>query len=190
MVLVRTRIPGAPPTHRAHGRRLSLSAPRAPRTQLPREEMKQDLVSFALCYRCPARADELDRPRMRRADGAEPGPECEVILEGAMSRGAIPEWVKSGCRHTPPHGQPLCTTAWLRTCTPVRVFPQLPCYRSRHRTYASPHIRPRSNAAPSTIPLYSRTTRKIRSNRARVFDWVTPFAAPLKSNASHTLRAP
>ena len=31
-------------------------------------------------------------------------------------------------------------------------------YRSIHRTYASPHTRPRSNAAPSTIPLYSRTT--------------------------------
>ena len=107
MVLVRTRIPGAPPTHRAHGRRLSLSAPRAPRTQLPREEMKQDLVSFALCYRCPARADELDRPRMRRADGAEPGPECEVILEGAMSRcdpRVGEEWVQA---HSPSRPAPV-----------------------------------------------------------------------------------
>ena len=34
-------------------------------------------------------------------------------------------------------------------------------YRSIHRTYASPHTRPRSNAAPSTIPLYSRTTCNI-----------------------------
>ena len=157
-----------------------MSAPRAPRTQLPREEMKQDLVSFALCYRCPARADELDRPRMRRADGAEPGPECEVILEGAMSRGAIPEWVKSGCRHTPPHGQPLCTTAWLRTCTPVRVFPQLPCYRSRHRTYASPHIRPRSNAAPSTIPLYSRTTRNILRDYPIIIEKQRPWRCTTK----------
>ena len=128
------------------GVRMGLSARRVRRERRgpnyhAKSNWRRDEAGLGLL--CPvlplSRPRRRTRPsRMCRADGAEPGPECEVlcdvILEGAMSRGAIPEWVKSGCRHTPPHGQPLCTTAWLRTCTPVRISPQLPCYRSRHRT--------------------------------------------------------
>ena len=107
-------------------------------------------------------------------------PPAPPFWKKVRCQGAIPEWVKSGCRHTPPHGQPLCTTAWLRTCTPVRVFPQLPCYRSRHRTYASPHIRPRSNAAPSTIPLYSRTTRNILRDYPIIIEKQRPWRCTTK----------
>ena len=66
-------------------------------------------------------------------------------------------------RHTPPHGQPLCVRprglGLARRCAfPPSSHATAP---DTARRYASPHTRPHSNAAPSTIPLYSRTTCNI-----------------------------
>ena len=83
---------------------------------------------------------------------------CDVILEGAMSRcdpRVGEEWVQA---HSPSHATAPDTT----------------------RRYASPHTRPHSNAAPSTIPLYSRTTRNILRDYPIIIEKQRPWRCTTK----------
>ena len=72
--------------------------------------------------------------------------QCATSTASLLNRASL-----HGTRHTPPHGQPLCTTASLRTCGPVRVSPQLPCYVPLH----TPHVCLSTHSTPlKRRPLY------------------------------------
>ena len=85
-------------------------------------------------------------------------------------------------RHTPPHGQPLCVRprglGLARRCAfPPSSHATAP---DTARRYASPHTRPHSNAAPSTLPLYAHTTCNILRDYPTIIEKQRPWRCTTK----------
>ena len=85
-------------------------------------------------------------------------------------------------RHTPPHGQPLCVRprglGLARRCAfPPSSHATAP---DTARRYASPHTRPHSNAAPSTLPLYAHTTCNILRDYPTIIENQRPWRCTTK----------
>ena len=98
--------------------------------------------------RTPSRVGALEPPwcRWSVCNRVPPLVQCATSTASLLNRASL-----HGTRHTPPHGQPLCTTASLRTCGPVRVSPQLPCYVPLH----TPHVCLSTHSTPlKRRPLY------------------------------------